>query len=221
VLAAAGCVLAGGHSIDAPEPTYGFAVTGVVHPDRVVRNTGGRPGDVLVLTKPIGTGLIATGIKRGVATVQQRDAAVGVMKELNEGAMRAMQAVGARAATDVTGFGLLGHLGEMLGDSVGAEISAGAVPVLDGARDLAAGGVVPGGTHRNLDHAGGFVDFGLLDDVDRLVLSDAQTNGGLLIAVPEARTEALLAALSAERTAAAAVVGRISSDRPGSVIVGA
>jgi selenide,water dikinase len=172
-----------------------------------------------VLTKPIGTGLIATAIKRGIATALQRDAAVAVMTELNDAAMRAMVAVGVHAATDVTGFGLLGHLGEMLGDAVGAEIDAGSVPVLDGGRHLAAGGVIPGGTRRNLEHAAGFTDFGDLDDADRLVLADAQTSGGLLIAVPEARTEALLAALSAEGTPASAVIGGLTAGHAGRVTV--
>jgi selenide,water dikinase len=148
---------------------------------------------------------------------RQRDAAVAVMAALNDTAMRAMVAVGVHAATDVTGFGLLGHLGEMLGGSVGAEIDADAVPLLEGVRDLAAGGVVPGGTRRNLEHAAGFTDFGDLDDAGRLVLADAQTSGGLLIAVPEARTEALLAALAAEGTPAAAVIGRMTGDQPGRI----
>jgi selenide,water dikinase len=219
VLEEAGCVLAGGHSIDDGEPKYGLAVTGIVHPDEIVTNTGGAPGDVLVLTKPIGTGLVATGIKRGVVPAAERDAAVEAMTHLNDGAARAVRAAGARAATDVTGFGLLGHLSEMLGGGMGAEVDAGAIPVLPGARALAAGDVVPGGTKRNLEHAARFTDFGDLDPACRLLLADAQTSGGLLIAVPEDRVGALLDALGAEGTPAAAVVGRLLDRRAGEIRV--
>jgi selenide,water dikinase len=220
VLAEAGCVLAGGHSIDDPEPKYGLAVTGLADPERIVANRGGRPGDLLVLTKPIGTGLVTTGIKRGVVTAGVRDAAVASMSALNAGAARAMLTVGVRAATDVTGFGLLGHLTEMLaGGGVGAVVDASAVPLLPGARELAEGGVVPGGTVRNLDDAAGLTDFDDLDEAGRLLLADAQTSGGLLIAVPPGRGPALLSALEAEGVAAAAIVGRLTGEHPGRILV--
>jgi selenide,water dikinase len=218
VLAEAGCVLAGGHSIDDPEPKYGLAVTGLADPERIVTNRGGRPGDLLVLTKPIGTGLVTTGVKRGVVPAGMRDAAVAAMAALNAGAARAMLAVGVQAATDVTGFGLLGHLSEMLsGGGIGAEIRASAVPLLPGARDLAEAGVVPGGTVRNLAGAAGFTDFGDLDEPGRLLLADAQTSGGLLIAVEAERVAALVTALEAEETQAAAVVGRLTGEHPGRI----
>lgn len=218
ILAAAGCTLVGGHSIDDREPKYGFAVTGVVHPDRVVRNRGARPGDVLVLTKPIGTGVVATGIKTGAAAAVVRDGAIAVMTVLNAGASRAMTAVGVAAATDVTGFGLLGHLGEMIGDTVGADVAVSAVPLLAGAAALAEAGAVAGGTRRNLDHAAGFTDFGGLSEPMRILLADAQTSGGLLIAVDPGKADRLITALGAEGTPVAAVIGRFT-ERAGRIRV--
>jgi selenide,water dikinase len=219
VLSRAGCVLVGGHSIDDPEPKYGFAVTGIAHPDEIVGNDGGRPGDALVLTKPIGTGLIATGVKRGITSAVDREAAVEVMANLNDGASRAMQTIGVRAATDVTGFGLLGHLREMLGDRLGAEIEVGDVPLLGGAVELAEERVVPGGTARNLEHAAGFTDFRRVTETRRLLLADAQTSGGLLIAVADERVQDLVRALEAEETPVAATVGRLVDDHPGRIVV--
>jgi selenide,water dikinase len=211
VLAEAGCTIVGGHSVDDPEPKYGFAVTGTVHPDRVVTNVGGRPGDRLVITKPIGTGVVTTAVKRGSAPEGSEAAAVAVMAELNRAASDAMVAVGVSAATDVTGFGLLGHLGEMLGGTVGAVIDADAVPLLPGARELAEGGVVPGGTKRNLRHVEGFTDFGDVPAWQRLLLADAQTSGGLLIAVSPERCDELLA-----RIDGAVTIGHVT-DEPGRI----
>jgi selenide,water dikinase len=220
VLEEAGCLLVGGHSIDDREPKYGLAVTGVVHPGEIIGNRGARPGDALVLTKPIGTGLIATGIKRGVTDVAVRTHAVAVMAHLNAGAARAARAVGVSAATDVTGFGLLGHLGEMLGDgAVGAVVEAAAVPLLPGAADLARQDVVAGGTRRNLDHAEGFTDFGGADEPTRLLLADAQTSGGLLLAVPAERVGDLVEALEEEGTPAAAVIGEFTIEEGGRIRV--
>lgn len=183
ILQKAGVTIVGGHSVDDPEPKYGMAITGVIHPDRVLRNRGARPDDVLVLTKRLGTGLVSTAIKRGIADGGVRDAAVASMIELNDRAGNAAMAAGAAAATDVTGFGLLGHLKEMLGDAVGVEIDPGAVPYLPGAQGFAADGVVAGGTRRNLQHAEGFTDFGAADEATRILLADAQTSGGLLVAL--------------------------------------
>ncbi len=209
VLAAAECALVGGHSIDDTEPKYGLAVTGVVHPDEVVTNAGAQPGDALVLTKPIGTGLIATAIKRGVASEIQRATAVEAMARLNAGSARAMRRVGATAATDVTGFGLLGHLGEIIRASgVSAEIDLAAIPLLPGVQRLADDGVVPGGTRRNLDAATRFTRFGDTAPTDRLVLADAQTSGGLLIAVEGPLVAALLQALE-EEGERGEVIGRV------------
>lgn len=209
VLEQAGCALVGGHSIDDTEPKYGLAVTGIVHPDEIVSNAAARPGDALVLTKPIGTGLIATAIKRGVAQNAEATTAVETMARLNAGAARAMRRVGASAATDVTGFGLLGHLGEIVRASgVSAEIEMRAVPVLPGARELAIADVVPGGTKRNLESAERFTRFGDAALEDRLLLADAQTSGGLLIAIEAPLAQALLQALD-EENETGAVVGHI------------
>jgi len=215
VMAEAGCTLVGGHSLDDPEPKYGLAVTGVIHPDKIVTNAAARPGDQLILTKPIGTGVIATAIKRGNASVAVRDAAVEVMVSLNAGAAEAMLSVGVKAATDVTGFGLLGHLGEVLrASSVGAVVESSAVPFIDGAVDLAANGNVSGGTKRNLAHAEQFTDFGPVDETIRILLTDAQTSGGLLIAVAETAAASLVSALEERRTLVAANIGSIVEGPP-------
>lgn len=220
VMAEAGCTVVGGHSLDDPEPKYGLAVTGAVHPDKIVTNAGARPGDRLVLTKPIGTGVIATAIKRGNASAEIRDAAVEVMTSLNAGAATAMLSSGAKAATDVTGFGLLGHLGEVLRASgVGAVIESGAIPLIDGAADLVVEGNIAGGTKRNLTHVEQFTDFGTVDDVTRLLLADAQTSGGLLIAIPPDGLEALKAALGQMGALAAATIGHLV-DGPPKISVG-
>ncbi len=216
----AGCLLIGGHSIDSPEPTYGFAVTGFVEPDHLTTNGGARTGDRLVLTKPIGTGIISTAIKNHKANPGMIVEAISVMAELNAGAARAMSAVGVNGATDVTGFGLLGHLGEMVAASgVAAIIRHAAVPLIDGVRDLALAGVVPGGTARNLVAVERFTDFGNLNAADQLILADAQTSGGLLISVAADRTRDLVEALTSEGTRTAAVVGEITGDQPGTIAV--
>lgn len=209
ILDEADCTLVGGHTIDDPEPKFGMAVTGLVHPDHIVTNGAIQPGDALVLTKPIGNGLITTAIKRDKATTEERDAAVTSMVALNAGAAAAMRRIGARAATDVTGFGLLGHLGEMLrAGGCSAELSLDAIPVLSGARKYAAAGVVPGGTKRNLASAARFTAFGSADEADQIVLADAQTSGGLLIAIEAPLEAALLQALEDEDVAAV-TVGRV------------
>lgn len=210
ILEQAGCALAGGHTIDDPEPKYGLAVTGLIHPDDLVTNSGAQPGNVLILTKPIGTGLIATAIKRNTATPEQRDDAVATMSALNAGAAAAMRRVGVTAATDVTGFGLLGHLIEVIrASSVSAEIDAAAVPLLPGVVDLASSGVVPGGTQRNLDSVARSTDFGTIDTTMQLVLADAQTSGGLLVAVDAPLEKAFLQAL-ADEDVAGVTIGRIT-----------
>jgi selenide,water dikinase len=212
------CLLIGGHSIDDPEPKYGFSVTGFVEPDRLTTNAGARPGDRLVLTKPIGTGIISTAIKNGKADPEVVAEAIEVMAELNAAAARVVAAIGVHAATDVTGFGLLGHLGGMLAASgVAAIVEHRAVPLIDGARELAEAGVVPGGTGRNLVAAERFTEFGNLDTADQLILADAQTNGGLLIAVAASKTLELVEALTAEGARAAAIVGEVVEDRPGTI----
>ncbi len=210
ILTKAGCSIVGGHSIDDQEPKYGFAVTGLVQPDRLVTNAGAKPGDDLVLTKPLGTGIIATGIKRDLAARSVRDEAVRIMVTLNEGASRAMAGLDVHATTDVTGFWLLGHLGEIVKASgVSASIDAGAVPVIEGVRELASAGVFPGGSRRNLASAERYCRFRGTDEVTNKVLADAQTSGGLLIAVDPADTEALVGALLAAEAPAADIIGSL------------
>jgi selenide,water dikinase len=221
VARAAGAFVLGGHSVDDPEPKYGMVVIGEVHPERVVTNAGARPGDALVLTKPIGTGILTTALKRDLLPAAALAEAVGVMTTLNAGAARAMLAVGVHAATDVTGFGLLGHLHNMLRASeVGAELSAADVPVLSGARDMIAKGAVPGGTKRNLESLREAVRFAdTVSDADRTLLGDAQTSGGLLLAVAPEHAERLREALAREGTPAAAVIGRVTAGAAGTILV--
>ena len=182
VMATAGCTIVGGHSVDDAEPKYGFAVTGLVDPDHLTTNAAGRPGDGLVLTKPLGTGIVTTAIKRGGCPDDLRDRVVAQMVALNDRAAQAVRTVGARAVTDVTGFGLLGHLHEMLRASgTSAEIDVAAVPIIEGAAELAAAGFFPGGSERNRKAVEPFFDGDAGDDDIRLLV-DAQTSGGLLVA---------------------------------------
>ena len=184
--AEAGVAVLGGHSITDPEPKYGMVVLGFVHPDHLVTNAGAQPGDTLFLTKPLGLGMISTAIKRGLATDEQLQAAVDTMTISNADAAATMVEAGAHAATDVTGFGLLGHLQRMLAVSgVGAEIDASAVPLLPGALELARGDVVAGGTKRNHASVNPTTDWGACTPPEQDVLADAQTSGGLLIAAPD------------------------------------
>jgi selenide,water dikinase len=205
--AEAGICIIGGHTIDDVEPKYGLMVTGSVDPDRIVRNVGARPGDVLFLTKPIGTGVLSTAIKRGLAAPDEVEQATAVMATLNRAASDAMRAVGVHAATDVTGFGLLGHLHELTrGSGVGAVVEASAVPLLPSVEEYARSGVVPGGTRRNAEMVEPYVDWDGVDETTRILLVDAQTSGGLLIAVDAERAGALELAL---RQRSAPVVARI------------
>jgi len=218
---AAGALVLGGHSVDDPEPKYGMVAIGEAHPDRIVTLDRARPGDVLVLTKPIGTGVLTTALKRDLLTAADLAPAVVSMTTLNAGAARAMLAVGVNAATDVTGFGLLGHLHNMLAASgVAAEIDAAAVPLFAGAAELAARGAVPGGTERNREALAAHVTFAPgVPDATRVLLCDAQTSGGLLLAVPADRAGALIATLEREGTPTAARVGRVTAGTRGAITV--
>ena len=188
----------------------GAVAIGEVHPDRMLTNAGACAGDILVLTKPLGTGILATALKRDALLEGGMADAVRSMTTLNEGAARAALRVGVSSATDVTGFGLLGHLGSMLeAIKVAAEISFDALPILPHARNLAARGVVPGGTERNLAAAERVEWAADLSAADRYLCVDAQTSGGLLLAVPPENEAALLAALREEHTPAVAVIGRV------------
>ncbi len=219
--AEAGVSVVGGHTVDDEEPKYGMAVTGTSHPDKVVRASTAAPGMVIVLTKPLSMGIIATALKRQSAPAGLVAEATQLMATLNAGAAEAMLEAGAGAATDVTGFGLVGHLHNMARLSgVSAEVDAGAVPVLDGVRELVARDLVPGGTRRNISYFSSFVDAdGRVDDATRTILFDAQTSGGLLIAVDEERLPPLLAALAARATPVAAPIGRIVGGEAGRIRV--
>ena len=219
----AGIGIVGGHSIDDAEPKYGLVCTGRVHPDRIWKNVGAKPGDDLILTKPLGMGIISTAIKREKASPSLIQQAIAIMTTLNRGAAEAVTtAGGADAVTDVTGFGLLGHLREVAAASgVGATISLEAVPVLPEAWRLVRAGVCPGGTHRNLKSLEGSVEWapGMGEDV-RLVLSDAQTSGGLLIAVGKAKSKEMLRRLSETKgVLAAARIGEVTAGPAGKIRV--
>lgn len=209
VLEEAECTLLGGHSVDDDEPKYGFAVTGIIGPDRLMTNAGARIGDRLVLTKPLGTGIISSAIKQGVAPDDVRREAVASMVHLNAAASVAMTDAEAHAATDVTGFGLLGHLRELLSSAgVGAVLDVAELPLLPGVVDLLDAGVYSAGSERNLESVRDIVDDRTADDRWMRIAADAQTSGGLLISVPEAVVEDLVAALH-DVGEMAAVIGSI------------
>ncbi len=216
--AAAGVPVVGGHSITDPEPKYGMVVVGLVAPDEIVRNSTAVPGASLVLTKPLGLGIVSTAVKRGLAPEELLRMAVDLMTTTNAPAAEAMREAGVVAATDVTGFGLLGHLHRMLlASGVSAEVDAGRVPLLDPrVLALARAGVVPGGTGRNHAFVRPFADFGDLSEAEQLVLADAQTSGGLLIAT---RHEDALGVALEERGVEHAVIGWVVDGEPGHVRV--
>ncbi|HWH92801.1 MAG TPA: selenide, water dikinase SelD [Baekduia sp.] len=212
VVAAAGASVVGGHSIKDDEPKYGLAVTGTVHPDRVVTNAGGRAGDALVLTKPLGVGAIVTAAKRGAAGPELVAAAVEVMVELNARAAEAALGAGVHAMTDVTGFGLLGHLHNVARESgLAAELDAAAVPAIGGVEALLrADGAVSGGSARNAEWAEGFATFAAAVEAWRArLVTDATTSGGLLVALPQDRAAEV----------PGAVVGRLLDGPPGTIHV--
>jgi selenide,water dikinase len=216
----AGIAIVGGHSIDDPEPKYGLSVVGAVDPARVVRNSTARAGDVLFLTKPIGTGVVTQGVKLERTAPTDVAAAVATMAALNRDAADAMIEVGVSAATDVTGFGLLGHLHEVAHASgVSARVAAAAVPVLPGARALAQAGVVPGGSRRNAQQLDRWVSYAAsVDAATQTLLCDAQTSGGLLVAVPAERAGALAEAF-ARRGVTAVAIGGIEAGEAGRIAV--
>ena len=213
VMVEAGCTVIGGHSIDDREPKYGFAVTGYVPVDEIMTNAAAEPGQVLVLTKPIGTGIIATAIKNQKASDEVTATAVEVMATLNRDAADAARRVGVKAATDVTGFGLLGHLSEIVRASgVSAEIEYDSVPLIDDVTQMVVDGMIPGGTRRNLKSVRSTCDFGDLDKNAQLLLADAQTSGGLLLCIDAPLEQALHAAL-AQNGVSAWTIGKVT-ERP-------
>ncbi len=205
-MAEAGIAIVGGHSVDDPEPKFGYTVIGEVHPDRVIANDGAHGGDLLYLTKPLGSGLVATAIKRGLCPPALEREAVGVMSKLNRAASEAMITAGATAATDVTGYGLIGHLVNLQG---GADIELSAIPFMDGVRDLAERDLFPSGSRRNHAAYRDQVDWDGIGELDQMMLCDAQTSGGLLVAVPPDRGASFEDALRSEPYPPA-LIGRIS-----------
>ncbi len=217
----AGILIIGGHTVDDKEPKYGLAVTGVVVPGEQITNASAKPGDVLILTKAIGSGVITTAAKAGTAPDESVQAAVKSMATLNKGAADAMLEVGVNAATDVTGFGLLGHLSQMMKASgTSAALNWSKIPLLPGALELATAGAVSGGTARNIEAIRDVVNFeDGLGDIEFTILADAQTSGGMLISIPEERSEALVNSLVANQTLYSSVVGKVFDGDPGIVTV--
>lgn len=217
----AGVEIVGGHSIEDPAPKYGLSVTGFARPDQLVTKAGALPGDHLVLTKPLGSGILTTALDKGLAGPRVTELVVPVMTMLNRDAAHVMTATGVHACTDITGFGLLGHLHELARRSgMEAVLDARQVPVLPGTRELAARGAVPNGTHNNLRFLQPWVDWGSgVEREDQILLCDAQTSGGLLMAVPPDRVEGLVTALREAGCLAWADIGHLVPGRPGHIQV--
>jgi selenide, water dikinase len=209
------CVMVGGHSIRNPEPIYGLSVTGLVSPRRLITNADARPGDLLVLTKPLGTGILTTGIKRGLTTPAGARRAIRSMSTLNTPGAELAERGLVRAGTDITGFGLLGHLTSLCKSSgVSAELNAASVPALGReVFDLIARDCVPGGTRENLKTVSESTAWAGVSDAQKFLLADAQTSGGLLLCVPPRKIEAVQAILKGSRTLCAAVIGAIVRKR--------
>lgn len=207
----AGAITIGGHSIDDQEPKFGLSVTGIVHPNKVWKNVGAKPGDVLVITKPIGVGIQTTGIKRGAVTVEQEKIVTETMAMLNKTAAELLKNHQPNAVTDVTGFGLLGHGSEMArGSNVSFEINHLDVPVLDGTYQLAKDGVVPGGSKSNLKWLENELDFDSLSVEHQLILCDAITSGGLLVSLSEADAVLYINDLKANGLSHASIIGKVT-----------
>jgi selenide,water dikinase len=217
----AGVVLLGGHSIEDKELKYGLSVTGFVHPDRVVKNTGLKPGDKLILTKPLGTGIINTAIKGGVASAEIIETITHIMATLNREASAVMQKYPISACTDVTGFGLLGHLAEMVVDtSCGVQLHAKKIPVIPETLEYAKIGFIPGGAFKNKEFRASMITFSAgIDPIMQDILFDPQTSGGLLIGVNDTFAQDLLDELKAKGVLHAVVIGNVTDESPGRIIV--
>ncbi|AQQ53439.1 selenide, water dikinase SelD [Planococcus lenghuensis] len=215
-----GAILVGGHSIDDEEPKFGLSVTGTIHPDRIRSNAAAKPGDKLILTKPIGVGILTTAIKNGSIDDDSLQEVMQVMATLNKTAAETMENYNVNACTDVTGFGLLGHTLEIAkGSGVGITITNDAVPVLSRAREYAEQDIIPGGTKKNLKWLAGDVDYADdISELDRLVLCDAVTSGGLLISVPAEEADALQNDLLAKGVQSA-IIGETTGDNAGRIQV--
>ena len=217
----AGAIVVGGHTVEDDELKYGLSVSGVIHPEKVVLNTGARDGDRLILTKPLGTGIIGTAIKGGVASASAEARIVKSMTTLNQKAAELMQEVGVHAGTDITGFGLLGHASEMIdGSEVGMVIHSAAVPFFSEAREYAEMGMIPGGLHRNREFRSRMVEIEkTVPEYLADILFDPQTSGGLFISVAPEKAEALLEKMHREGIDEAALVGEVVAAPKGKIIV--
>jgi cysteine desulfurase NifS/selenium donor protein len=217
----AGIAIVGGHTVDDTEPKYGLAVTGKVNPNNVWKNVGAQPDDMLVLTKPLGLGIITTAMKRGMATKTVEQDAIAIMSTLNAAAAAVAQHFDIHACTDVTGFGLLGHLSEMTrGSHVDAELFLHQIPLIDGAADLANAGAIPGGSLDNLDYVTDWVTFDTsISRTQKIILADAQTSGGLLFAVRPEQADKFLSALQQKCDTSIAIIGKITAQGSGRIHV--
>ncbi len=218
----AGAVILGGHSIDDPEPKYGLAVTGVIHPEKIGAKAGARPGDKIILTKPIGIGVVTTAIKRGVCKPEHAEEAIRVMATLNN-IVDVLEPFDVRGMTDITGFGLLGHASEVArGSKVGMRIFSSQVPVLPSTYEYAAQNIFPGGSNKNYKFLTGreYVSFDpAVEEVQQRILCDAVTSGGLLICVASEKANDLVAALQEKGTLAAVIIGEVVAEHPGRIMV--
>ena len=214
-------ILVGGHSVEDEELKYGLSVTGTIHPAKVVLNTGARPGDKLILTKPLGTGIISTALKGKAADEDAVTSIVKSMTTLNRKASELMQAAGVHACTDVTGFGLLGHAAEMMEDSdISMVIHPAAVPLFPGVKELAGMGMIPGGLHRNREFRRDMVKVAKeVPDYLADILFDPQTSGGLLISLPAEKAPTLLERMHREGIKEAAIIGEVTAEPKGKIIV--
>ncbi len=217
----AGALIAGGHTISDEEPKYGLSVAGLVHPDRIITNAGAQVGEVLVLTKPLGTGIILTAAKAGLAPQNAVAMVEESMAALNRAAAQAMAAVPVSACTDITGFGFLGHIHEMAAASgVAVEIDASSIPLFTGVLEFAARGLVPGGAHRNRKYLEGKATFAAgVEGILQIALFDPQTSGGLLLGVPAPKVDQLLAELTSRGVREAHIVGKVVAGKAGHIKV--
>lgn len=215
-----GAVLVGGHSIDDQEPKFGLSVTGTIHPDRIRSNAGAKPGDRLILTKPIGVGILTTAIKNDLLNKEEIDELMNVMATLNKSAAETMENYNVNACTDVTGFGLLGHTLEIAkGSNVGITISNKDVPVLSKTKELAEQNIIPGGSRKNHKWLSGNIEYDQnISEVEQLILCDAVTSGGLLISLPEAEAASLQQKLR-ENNVQSAIIGHVTGENSGRITV--
>lgn len=218
----AGISIIGGHTIEDTEPKFGLVVTGTIDPSRIITNSNAKPGDAIILTKPVGTGILSTGIKRGLVSRQNETSMIGMMSSLNRKAAEIMLTYPVNACTDVTGFGLLGHLSEMVkGSNVNADIFAGKVPVMKGVMELVTGNVIPGGTKNNLQFVEDLVTWDpSVSEAEKMILADAQTSGGLMISIPSGKSEQFLKELHTNGMNEAVIIGKFTNEGNKIIVTG-